>query len=52
MTENFNGFADFSTKLAAELNGSELAFRLNADGRYDAVANNFTARRITVRLQN
>jgi hypothetical protein len=52
MTENFNGFADFSTKLAAELNGSELAFRLNADGHYDAVANTFTARRITVRLQN
>jgi hypothetical protein len=52
MTESFNGFADFAAALAAELNGSELIFRLNADGHYDSAANTFTARRITVRLGN
>lgn len=50
MTENFNSFADFSAKLAGEVNGSELVFRLNADGSYDASTNIFSARRITVRL--
>jgi hypothetical protein len=51
-TDNFSTFADFETALASALNGKTTALRLTADGQYDAAANTFTARRITILLSN
>jgi hypothetical protein len=51
-TENFYSFADFEAALAMDLDGKTTALRLTADGQYDAASNTFTARRITVLLNN
>jgi hypothetical protein len=50
--ENFNSFAGFEAALATELNGTVAALRLVAAGRYDSVANTFTARHLAVQLND
>jgi hypothetical protein len=51
-TRNFSSFADFETALAAALDGTTTALRLNSDGVYDASSNTFTAQRLTILLSN
>jgi hypothetical protein len=50
--ENFNAFADFEAKLATELNGTVTALGMSGEGQYDSVNNVFTARHITVLLND
>jgi hypothetical protein len=50
--DNFNAFADFETKLAADLNGTVAALGMFAEGSYDAASNTFTARHLVVLLND
>jgi len=46
----YNSAGAFATALAAQLNGTNAAFRLSAVGQYDAATNTFTATQVTVNL--
>jgi hypothetical protein len=50
--DNFNTFADFETRLAADLNGTVAALGMFAEGSYDATSNTFTARHLVVLLND
>jgi hypothetical protein len=50
--DNFNAFADFAVKLAADLNGTVAALKLMANGQYSAAGNTFTARGIVILLND
>jgi hypothetical protein len=50
--DNFNTFADFVAKLAADLNGTTAVIAIAATGTYDSGTNTFTASRLAILLSN
>jgi len=50
--ENFNTFADFAAALTTTLNGTNVAFTLNAQGTFNSATNTFTAQHVLVIVNN